>query len=512
MGRDGAEFAFDRSDSSSASSRKRDRSIMLSTSEETRERVRTLPQRGDVLAGKYRVERVIGDGGMCVVYAAEHLQLEDWVAIKVLRTDWVDRPEVVERFLREGKTATRIRSEHVVRTFDVGTLEDGTPCLVMEYLVGSDLDQLLAASGPLPVRAAVDYLLQAGEAIAEAHLLGIVHRDLKPANLFLTRRADGSPWIKVLDFGISKIAPQAMTRKDMALTGMHAIMGSPRYMSPEQMRSSTEVDHRADIWALGVMLYELITGMPPFDGESMPEICATILEKSPQPLSSLCPDVLPELEAVVMRCLEKDPARRFADLGEWAAALREHASQAGRASAHRIMGIFQVSTSTMGRITMPPGEEPPAWGSTDPTWRPGPRRGRSLARLLGIGVGSTVIAAAGAISAMLALQHAHRTPAALMPPVSPANSWAGQPPPNAPAMASTDLAAQPSSSPPASPAASAEASAAASSPASASALAHPGKRPSTKARPVRPGGVPSSDSSASSAAPAGTDSLFDERK
>ncbi|HWL88282.1 MAG TPA: serine/threonine-protein kinase, partial [Polyangiaceae bacterium] len=296
---------------------------MLSTSQETREPVRTLPQRGDVLVGKYRVERVIGDGGMCVVYAAEHLQLEDWVAIKVLRTDWVDRPEVVERFLREGKTATRIRSEHVVRTFDVGTLDDGTPCLVMEYLVGSDLDQLLTANGPLPVPAAVDYLLQAGEAIAEAHLLGIVHRDLKPANLFLTRRADGSPWIKVLDFGISKIAPHA-TRRDLVLTGTHAIMGSPRYMSPEQMRSSMEVDHRADIWALGIILHEFISGQPPFDGDTMPEICAQILEKPAPLLTSLCPDVLPEMEAIVLRCLEKDPAKRFANLGEWAAALREH--------------------------------------------------------------------------------------------------------------------------------------------------------------------------------------------
>jgi len=496
---------------------------MLSASQETGEPVRTLPQRGDVLAGKYRVDRVIGDGGMCIVYAAEHLQLEDWVAVKVLRTEWVDRPEVVERFLREGKTATRIRSEHVVRTFDVGTLDDGTPCLVMEYLLGSDLDALLTANGPLPVPAAVDYLLQAGEAIGEAHQLGIVHRDLKPANLFLTHRADGSPWVKVLDFGISKLAPRAFaaTGRELALTGTHSIMGSPRYMSPEQMRSSMEVDHRADIWAAGVILHELIAGQPPFDGETMPEICANILQSPAPPLTTLCPDVLPDMEAVVLRCLEKDPARRFQNLGELAAALREFGTPAGRASAHRIMGIFQSGATMYGRTSGQMPESGPAWGSTDPTWRPGPRKRRSLVRTLGIAVGSTAIVACGAITALFALHHATPTStSAEAPTPSTVLPWENQVAPAAPpATSSAPAASTLIELPPPQPAASEAASA------SASADAKKAKHGSAKARgsaaPTGPS-MPSSDSlstpprgsgaASSNAAPASSESLFEERK
>ncbi|WP_394832889.1 serine/threonine protein kinase [Pendulispora rubella] len=493
---------------------------MLSASQETGEPVRILPQRGDVLIGKYRIDRVIGDGGMCIVYAAEHLQLEDWVAIKVLRTEWVDRPEVVERFLREGKTATRIRSEHVVRTFDVGTLDDGTPCLVMEHLVGSDLDALLTANGPLPVPAAVDYLLQAGEAIGEAHQLGIVHRDLKPANLFLTHRADGSPWIKVLDFGISKLAPRAfaLTGRELALTGTHSIMGSPRYMSPEQMRSSMEVDHRADIWALGVILHELIAGHPPFDGETMPEICANILQSPAPPLTTLCPDVLPDMEAVVLRCLEKDPAKRFQNLGELAAALREFGTPAGRASAHRIMGIFQSGATMYGRTSGQMPESGPAWGSTDPTWRPGPRKRRSFVRTLGIALGSTAIVACGAITAMFALRHATPTNSAEAPAPSAVLSWENQAAPAAPPPPSS-AAPSASTEPPAVPAASETVSASAS--ASASADSKKSKHGAAKARgsaaPTGPSS-PSSDSLSTSprgsatAAPTSSESLFEERK
>ncbi|WP_394826171.1 serine/threonine-protein kinase [Pendulispora albinea] len=508
---------------------------MLSTSQETREPVmRTLPRSGDVLVGKYRVERVLGEGGMCVVYAAEHLQLEDWVAIKVLRTDWVDRPDVVERFLREGKTATRIRSEHVVRTFDVGTLDDGTPCLVMEYLVGSDLDALLTANGPLPVPAAVDYLLQAGEAIAEAHQLGIVHRDLKPANLFLTRRADGSPWIKVLDFGISKLSPSVAMRsgKDLGLTG-HSIMGSPRYMSPEQMRASAYVDMRADIWAIGAILHELISGRPPFDADTMPEICAQILQTPAPPLTSICPDVPPELEAVVLRCLEKNPSNRFANLGELAAALREFGTPAGRASANRIMGIFQTATTTYGRISGQTIDEAPAWGSTDPTWRPGPPRKRSLARMVGIAFGSSAIVACGAITALFALRHAQEpSRPAVAPAPTPVLSWEGQPAPAAPALPTNESTASANGS--ASAPAAAAPSTLAPSPATAPTLAPAAPADSTaakhssttkKPRSTRPNGSATATSTGSSEsmpapssassptpAPAGSETLFEERK
>jgi len=359
---------------------------------------------GDVLASKYRIERVLGEGGMCTVYAAEHIQLEDWVAVKVLHSEYVDRPDLVERFMREGRFATRIRSEHVVRTFDVGMTPEGIPYLVMEYLVGSDLDALVFSKGAVPQRAAVDYVLQAGEAIAEAHQLGIVHRDLKPANLFLTRRADGSPWVKVLDFGISKLVTHA-SRRDSALTGTHSIMGSPRYMSPEQMRSSRTVDTRTDIWSLGAILHELVAGSPAFEGDSMPEICAQILQSPVRPLSASVPKVKPELEAVVLRCLQKDASKRFANMGELAVALRDLGTPAGRASANRIVGI--VNTGGLGhlRSTAPSEDDVPAWGSTDPSWRPGPRKRRRAARVLGVFAGSVVIMGIGAATGFYALRH-----------------------------------------------------------------------------------------------------------
>ncbi|HEX3344971.1 MAG TPA: serine/threonine-protein kinase, partial [Polyangiaceae bacterium] len=195
------------------------------------------PQPGDVILGKYRVERVIGLGGMGAVVSARHLQLEERVAIKFLLPAMLANEEVVQRFLREAKAAIRIRSEHCVRVLDVGTLETGAPYMVMEYLEGKDLAAVVEAHAPLAIPDVVDWVLQASEALAEAHALGIVHRDLKPANLFLTRRADGTPSVKVLDFGISK---QAASGADAGVTKTQAVLGSPRYMSPEQMRSTKD--------------------------------------------------------------------------------------------------------------------------------------------------------------------------------------------------------------------------------------------------------------------------------
>src|SRR3954454_18638740 len=216
---------------------------------------------GRVLAGKYRIERVLGRGGMGVVVAAHHIHLDEKVAIKFLLPEAVANAEVLGRFVREARAAVRIKSEHVARVSDVGTLEGGEPYMVMEYLEGSDLAEWLLQRGALPVEQAVEFLLQASEAIAEAHALGIVHRDLKPANLFVVRRADGLLSIKVLDFGISKVTDASMAAG--AATSTLALMGSPLYMSPEQMESARTADARSDIWSLGVILYELLTGACP---------------------------------------------------------------------------------------------------------------------------------------------------------------------------------------------------------------------------------------------------------
>src|SRR5262245_30625239 len=218
-------------------------------------------QAGEIIARKYRIERVLGAGGMGVVVVARHIHLDGLVAIKLLRAEVGKDEKVVERFMREARMAAKIKSEHVARVSDVDILDSGEPYIVMEYLRGRDLASFAAASGPLDVEEAVDYVLQACDAIAEAHARGIVHRDLKPANLFLSQRPNGSLCVKVLDFGISKLSEQARVQQDVTSTS--TVLGSPMYMSPEQMRSSREVDGRTDIWSLGVTLYQLVTGELP---------------------------------------------------------------------------------------------------------------------------------------------------------------------------------------------------------------------------------------------------------
>ncbi|XXX71927.1 serine/threonine-protein kinase [Sorangium sp. So ce134] len=306
----------------------------------THDEAEGLVRQGQVIAGKYRVDRVIGVGGMGVVVAATHLQLEEQVAIKLLLPAAAHSRTLAERFVREARAAVKVKSEHVARVTDVGTLESGTPYMVMEYLSGSDLADALRAGGPMPPHIAVEYVLQACEALAEAHAAGIVHRDLKPANLFLTRRADGSPCVKVLDFGISKVVTGG---SDPRITDTTAVMGSPLYMSPEQLKSSRDVDARTDIWSLGVILFELLAGAPPFDGATMPQLCVAIMQGIPRPLASFRPDVPPPLEAVIQRCLEKQPERRFRDVGALAEALAPFASGRARVSIDRISGISRSS-------------------------------------------------------------------------------------------------------------------------------------------------------------------------
>jgi len=293
-------------------------------------------ERGDVVADRYRIEGVIGVGGMAVVVSATDLRLGHPVAIKFLLPHALLHPEIVTRFDREARAAVRIRSEHVARVMDVGKLDSGAPFMVMEYLEGRDLSSELDARGPLPVHDAVDYVLQACEALAEAHRLGMVHRDLKPANLFLVDNR-GSPFIKVLDFGISKMSSLAgATGFDAGVTQSASTLGSPLYMSPEQMDSARDVDVRTDLWALGVVLYELLAARPPFTGDSIPQLCMSILNHSPAPLRPERPDVAPGLEAVVRCCLEKDRERRYANVEELAMALEKFAPPRSRLSLERI--------------------------------------------------------------------------------------------------------------------------------------------------------------------------------
>jgi eukaryotic-like serine/threonine-protein kinase len=289
---------------------------------------------GDVIAGKYRVERVLGAGGMGIVVAATHLDLLEVRALKLLLDD-TGGDEATERFLREARAASRLKSERVIRVHDVGRLESGVPYLVMEYLEGRDLGALLNARGPLPAMEAVAYVLQILEGMAEAHAAGIVHRDLKPANVFITTGANGSACVKILDFGISKLSPADAPTGTANMTRTDVVLGSPHYMSPEQMRSTRSVDPRADIWSIGVILYKLLTGTVPFPGETVTQVCIAVVNDAPCPPSSLNPALDPRLDDLILRCLEKDPEQRFADVSELAAALLPFGPPGSEASLER---------------------------------------------------------------------------------------------------------------------------------------------------------------------------------
>jgi serine/threonine-protein kinase len=375
---------------------------------------------GDVLAGKYRVERVIGHGGMGVVVAAQHLVLDERVAIKLLLPEALSNTEAVARFVREAKAAVRIRSEHVARVSDVGYLDSGAPYIVMEYLEGIDLSAWLKRSGPLAVEQAVDFVLQACEAIADAHALGIVHRDLKPANLFWTHRSDGLPCIKVLDFGISKLlTPGGVS--DMTKTS--SIIGSPFYMSPEQMHASRNVDVRTDIWSLGVILYELLARRPPFGGESISELAINVATVPAPPIRQLRPDVPPGLEQAIATSLEKSRERRFQTVADFALALGEFGSPPARVSVERVVGTLRRA----GFSTTPPPMASAASGplalgpSTSTAWGQTQRAGSRRAAFVWAGIGiAVVLVGGGLVASRMRSPRAAIAPADTVAPVEPA--------------------------------------------------------------------------------------------
>jgi serine/threonine-protein kinase len=284
------------------------------------QRAPQLPAPGEVVGGKYTIERQLGEGGMGVVFEAIHGRLGQRVAIKMLLPALLEQPELVTRFEREARAAAQLRHRNTARVVDVDVTASGVPFMVMELLHGHDLDSELETRGPLPIGEAIHWIVQACSAMTEAHRLGIIHRDLKPSNLFLASEPDGSVAVKVLDFGISKIQTD-----DVKVTSTNAQMGTPLYMSPEQVRSAKNVDHRTDVWSLGVILFELIAGKPPYQG-SAAGIGAAIVNDPPPKLHDLRPDVPLEVERAIERALAKDPAARFASTEELAAALAPFSS------------------------------------------------------------------------------------------------------------------------------------------------------------------------------------------
>lgn len=334
-------------------------------------------QPGDVLLDKYRIEEVLGTGGMGKVVRASHVMLQQQFAIKVLLPHMADSAETVSRFMREAQSTSKLKSEHIARVFDVGRMPDGAPFMVMEYLQGNDLNQILRHHGPQRSQVVCDLMLQACEGMAEAHMLGTVHRDIKPSNFFITTRPDGTMLLKILDFGISK-TPVGVTE----LTGAQTVIGTPTYMSPEQMKSGRDADARSDIWSMGVVMYQMLDGRPPFVGESYPELVIKVGSETPPPIHTQLP---PGLMQVIMTCLEKDPAQRQQSVGELARMLAPYASDPmqGTQSAQRTTRILANANRTPTALPVAAGGGlaplSPAQLSSKQNW-PGPKTNGSHAR------------------------------------------------------------------------------------------------------------------------------------
>jgi serine/threonine-protein kinase len=295
-------------------------------------------QEGVVLNDKYLIGTKLGDGGMGVVFCGHHIELDDRVAIKVLVAGQEDPGQASKRFVRAARAAAKIKSEYVARITDIGSLSDGTPYMVMEHLEGDDLAEVMRQQGRIALQTAVRIVLQASVGIAEAHGLGIVHRDLKPANLFCVRGSDGRQLIKVLDFGVSKF-PETEGTTEARLTKTSQVVGTLLYASPEQLKASRDVDVRTDIWALGVILFELLTGTTPFEGSSDFELAAAIMSHPPKAIRQLCSDVPEGLEVVLEKCFEKDRERRYRNVADFVSALKPYATPEASALVERICRI-----------------------------------------------------------------------------------------------------------------------------------------------------------------------------
>jgi predicted Ser/Thr protein kinase len=345
---------------------------------------------GEAIGERYVIERVIAEGGMGMVVAARHLELEEIVAIKFLKAEFARSPDIVGRFAREAKAAVKIKSEYSAKLLDVGVSVERGPYIVMEYLEGSDLEVVLNNSGRMTIARSVEIVLQVCEALAEAHSYGIVHRDIKPGNLFLATRDHDIPVIKVLDFGISKAALTGnMFGGAISFVKTQSLLGTPVYMSPEQLRGGVDAGSLSDIWSLGAVLYELLSGALPFTGNSVTEICANVLEQTPPALSSLVPEIPPELEAIVKKAMAKVQKERYGTIAEFAVALAPFAPKRARMCVERAVAVSKAAGLLPADFNAAHSVAPPSMTATQPGTAarivaqaaPGPVNATSLAAL-----------------------------------------------------------------------------------------------------------------------------------
>src|SRR5579859_3437755 len=448
---------------------------------------------GDRIGDRYLVEEVLGSGGMGVVLAARHEALGQRVAIKLVSASTLVHTDVFARFAREARIIASLESEHVVRVVDYG-MHAGAPYMVMELLAGRDLGRELEMRGPLPVAEAVDYVIEACEGLSVAHAKGIVHRDVKPANLFVALRADGERAVKVLDFGVSKL--QVEGQDDGQLTRTTSVLGSPMYMSPEQIRDPRDVDARADVWSLGVVLYRILTNGAPFEGVNASSTCAAIVADPPRPLEERAPHVPEGLRAVILRCLAKQRDLRVPSVAALARELAPFASPRGASIAAALVlraasdGVLEPQWAT------PPGAEAPSARDVEPVDAPAataaPRRGGVVWAAAAAGI---AVVAIGAVGLTRAVQHGPPAAAAATAPPTAAASPsppAADPTPVAPPSASLVVAGPGSPSPSAAPVAPPP-SATATPPAPSAAPVPPARRawaPAARTSAPRPAATP----------------------